>query len=173
MFYLCYLFLFFLLPLRSQNRRMDGSWLCYEQLVGYGVIFNIIWLDSSPRRLVFWEMRKLSQILPKIWRSPLRRLVVTKRAAYENGKTFFRKTDNRPTFWQKICKSLLPISGEAGRTRCTSFISEHRSRYYHSPDGAAVEQTRRCCGEWRNSSHLVWCVWSGFFQFWDSPTLAL
>ena len=28
---------FFLLALRSQNQRMDGLWVCYEQL-GYGVI---------------------------------------------------------------------------------------------------------------------------------------
>ena len=47
MFYSCYLFFIFsLLILRSQNRRMVGSWVCYEQL-GVWCSFNIPILDSS------------------------------------------------------------------------------------------------------------------------------
>ena len=64
-----YLFIFSLLALTSQNRRMGSSWICYEQF-GVWCNFNILWLDSLPCPPVFREVGKLPQILPKIWRCP-------------------------------------------------------------------------------------------------------
>ena len=48
-------FFIFLLALRSQNQRMDGLWVCYEQLEIW-CNFNILWLDSLPHPPIFLEM---------------------------------------------------------------------------------------------------------------------
>ena len=54
---------------------------------------------------------------------------------------------------KKYASRPLPILAEA----YTLYKSHFRMSllYYRSPDGAAIEQTQRCCGEWCNSSHLV------------------
>jgi len=120
--YLCftrvtYFFIFSLLTLRSQNRRMVGSWVCYEQL-GVWCSFNIPRLDSSlvPLFSGWWgNFRRFCQEFDGalIWR-----VVVTKRWTYENGKIFFQKRDNRVTFFCKKYASLpLPIFEEPWRTR--------------------------------------------------------
>jgi len=67
------LFNFSLLVLRSQNQRLDGSWVCYEQMSVWSD-FNIPWLDSSPRPPIFPKFAKNLTVLSLIWR-----VVITKR----------------------------------------------------------------------------------------------
>ena len=96
MFYLCYLFVYFLLLIfKSQNWRMGGSGVFYEQS-GVRCKLNITWLDSLPRHPVL-EMGKL----PKMWRC----LYLPNGTKYENRKMFFEKRDNCSRFWWKMCKS--------------------------------------------------------------------
>jgi len=88
-----------------EKQRMDGSWVCYEQLGGW-CSCNIPWLDSSPRPPIFRDMGKLPPILPKIWRCP--RLASCRNQTANHmkmEKTFFQKRDNCATFWWIICKS--------------------------------------------------------------------
>ena len=61
MFYICSLFFmsYFLLALRYENKGVDGSWVCYEQL-GVWCSFNTLWLDSSPHTLYFWGDGEIS-----------------------------------------------------------------------------------------------------------------
>ena len=69
MFYLCWLFmclfLLFLLALRSQNQRMDSSWVCYKQLV--------VWRNFNLRNCILCLAPYLwgdGKIVPKIWWCP-------------------------------------------------------------------------------------------------------
>jgi len=125
---------------------------------GYGIIlvlilvnfnFIILWFDSSPHPPIFGEMEKLPQISGKNWQCP-------------HSPTCCSQIVHRTKtggiialhFGAEYACLPLPVLDEAWRTR-TSFISEHRSLHYHSPDGATTEHTQRCYGQWCNSSHLV------------------
>ena len=84
----------------------------------------------------------------------------------ENVKIFFRKRDNCPTFWWKLCNSLFThCGGIVADSLCRFYLRALLSLCYHLPDGASTKWTWCCYGEWSNSSHLVH-RFSTFVMLW-------
>jgi len=75
---------FSLLAFRSQNQRMDGSWVCYGRLWEW-CYFDIPWLDSLPRPLFSRRWGNCPKFCQKIWRC--RRLVSCHNETTEHMKT--------------------------------------------------------------------------------------
>jgi len=75
---------FSLLAFRSQNQRMDGSWVCYGQLWEW-CYFDIPWLDSLPRPLFLRRWGNCPKFCQKIWRC--HRLVSCHNETAEHMKT--------------------------------------------------------------------------------------
>ena len=68
-------------------------------------------------------------------------------------KIFIWKSDNRPTFWWKLCKTSFTHFG--GSVVDSSYKFHPRlslSLYYRSPDGAANKKTQCCYWEWHNGN---------------------
>ena len=74
----CVTHVFFLLALRSQNQRMDGSWVCYEQL-GYGVVsISHDWI-LRPVPLFLGRWGNCLKFCRKFDGAVIQRIVITKR----------------------------------------------------------------------------------------------
>jgi len=111
----CFFILFFF-ALRSQNQRMDSSWICYKQL-GVWCNFNSRdWILHLFPLFSGGDVEIASNFAKNVMVPLFGKLSLPNGSTYENGKIFFRKKDNHAAFWCKICKvSLYPFLRNRGR----------------------------------------------------------
>ena len=102
--HLLLIFSFFplLLALRSQNQRINGSWVCYKQLG--------VWCNFNSRNWIlslvpfFGRWGNCPKFCRKLHGALIWCIVITKQLNMWEQEIFFRKRDNHPTFWWQIRK---------------------------------------------------------------------
>ena len=112
MLYPCFLFLNFLLALRSQNQQMDGSWVRYEQL-GIWCDFEIGFFASS--RCFSWRWGNCPKFCRK-WQCPHLAICRNQTAQHsKTGKYSYKRGIIVLHFGEKYASLPLPIFENHGR----------------------------------------------------------